>query len=139
MKITVLRFVALIIGSTVAITSGTAFAEAYLFDLLAKPTYHKSWNALFLGETNVDYWIAQYSKTKNGPAGPGKKVNLGNIEYQINNVCKTHDCGDNQLYVLFAPNGAKAWGFLLKNGEQERFFGNPDDEKKKALRSVAYN
>lgn len=130
--------VALVIGSSITMTSRTAFAEAYLFEVLAKSTYYKSWNALFVGEENVDYWLAKYAKTKNGPAAPGIPVNLGDARYQINKVCKTHDCGNNQFFVLFAPNGVQAWGFLLKNRKDERFFGNPNEEKKKALRTAAY-
>lgn len=124
-------------GSAIALTSGAAFAQEYLFDALARPAYNKAWNALFLGEKNVDDWLAQYAKTKNGPAGRGKTVRLGDARYQINSVCKTHDCGDNRFFVLFSANGARAWGFLLKNMKDERFFGNPDEEKKKVLRAAA--
>jgi len=113
-------------------------SDKYLFDLLAKPTYRKAWNTLFLGEEDVDDWLAQYSKTKNGPAGVGKMVAVGDAQYQVNTVCKTHECGDNQFYVLFSPNGDRAWGLLLIDRERERFFGNPDEEKKNALRTSAY-
>ena len=114
-----------------------AFAQAYLYDLLAKPSYSKSWNALFLDEKNVDAWLAKYSKTQDGPAMPGKQLKLGGASYQINSVCKTHDCDRNMFYVLYAPNGAKAWGLLLKEGKSERFFGKPDEEQKNALRAAA--
>ena len=130
--------VALTIGSAIAMASRTAFAEAYLYEVLAKPAYLKSWNALILGEENVDDWLARYGKTKNGPAGLGTIVKLGNTRYQINSVCKTHNCGNHQFFVLFSANGAKAWGLLLTNMKDERFFGNPDEEKRQALRTAAH-
>lgn len=128
---------ALLVVSMATVTSGAAFAEEYLFDILAKPGYLKSWNALLRAEKQLDPWLAQYARTRNGPTAPGATVTLGGTRYQIHNVCKAHDCGDNRFYVLFAPGGARAWGLLLKKEKDERFFGNPDDEKKDALRTAA--
>lgn len=127
------------IASAVAVTSGRTFAEPYLFEVLIKPTYYKSWNALFAGENDIDSWLETYAKTKNGVATPGTVIQLGEAGYQINMVCKARDCGHNQFFVLFASNGTKAWGLLLKDGKTERFFGGPDEEKKQALRAVAYD
>jgi hypothetical protein len=127
-----------VIAVAIAAPSANSFAEPYLFDMLIKPIYLKSWNALFVGEKDIDSWLGRYAKTKNGPATPGTSIQLGETVYQVNMVCKTHECGDNQFVVLFAPNGKKAWGLLLKGGKTERFFGNPDDEKKKTLRATAY-
>lgn len=137
MKTPASLLVAFFIGTATAMTSSSAFAEAYLFELLTRSDYNKSWHALFLGEQHVDEWLTQYAKTKDGPATPGKTMKLGGASYQMNSVCKTHDCGDNIFYVLYAPNGSKAWGLLLKNGKNERFFGKPDQEKRNALRTAA--
>jgi hypothetical protein len=101
---------AYVIVSAIASFSSEAIAEPYLFELLTKPNYYKSWSALFIGERNIDSWLAKYAKTKNGPATPGKPIQLGKVGYQINMVCKTHDCGNNQFFVLFAQDGTKAWG-----------------------------
>ena len=137
MRAPVLTFVALLAASMAAATSGTAFAEEYLYDVLARPGYLKSWNALLRAEKQLDPWLAQYARTSNGPTAPGVTVTLGGTRYQIHNVCKAHDCGDNRFYVLFAPGGARAWGLLLKKEKDERFFGNPGEEKKDALRTAA--
>lgn len=112
--------------------------EPYLFDLLAKLNYREAWDALFLGEQDVDEWLAQYAETTDGPSSPGTTIKLSGSSYQICNVCKTGDCGDNMFYVLFAQDGSKAWGLLLRDGNVERFFGDPDEEKKNALRTAAY-
>ncbi|MEW5943976.1 MAG: Ivy family c-type lysozyme inhibitor [Pseudomonadota bacterium] len=134
---TTVLFSYVIIGA-IAFASSEAIAEPYLFELLSKPTYYKSWNALFVGEEDIDTWLVRYAKTKNGPATPGKVIQLGKSGYQVNMVCKTHECGENQFFVLFTQNGTKAWGLLLKHRKTERFFGSPDDEKKNALRAAAY-
>lgn len=132
-----LALVALLIGTTAAAASGVASAEEYLYDVLAKPGYRTSWNALLRGEKQLDPWLAQYARTKNGPTAPGATVTLGGTRYQIHHVCKVHDCGDNMFYVMFGFDGARAWGLLLIKGKDERFFGLPDEEMKHALRTAA--
>ena len=112
-------------------------AGEYLFDTLKKPAYLQSWNALFTGEKDVDAWLAAYARTKNGPATPAETVQVGGIAHQVNSVCKAHDCGDNRFYVLFAPGGTKAWGLLLRKGTKERFFGDPGDAARVALRDAS--
>jgi hypothetical protein len=117
-------------------TASLAFAqEPYLFDMLKHQAYKKSWNTLFIGEKDVDIWLIKHD----GPAGPGKIVTIGNTRYQTNTVCKTHQCVDHQFVVLFAPKGKRAWGLLLKDKKDERYFGNPNDEIKKALRVALKN
>ena len=138
MKPSAALLLALAIAAAIAVMPCEAFAEPYLFEVLIKPTYKRSWNAMFAGEKDVDSWLARYARTKNGPASPGKAIQLGATGYQINMVCKTHGCGDNQFFVLFSLTGTKAWGLLLKDRKIERFFGSPDEEKKAALRSAAY-
>ena len=101
-------------------------------DTLKKPAYCASWDALFRGK-QVDSWLARYSRTKDGPAAPSKTVIVRGVAYQANFVCKTHDCGDNNFIVLFAPSGQKAWGLLLTQNTKQRFFGNPDPEMQDAL------
>lgn len=119
-----------------AFASTFALAQEYLFDILAKPAYLKSWNAMLAGEKGVDAWLARYAKTKDGPSSPGKRVAVGGAAHYVGNVCKTHDCGDNRFFVLFTADGAKAWGLLVRDGSKERFFGNPDDAQKAALRAA---
>lgn len=54
-------------------------------------------------------------------------------------MCKPRDCEDNQIFVMFSADGNRAWGLLLKDQKIERFFGNPDEEKKIALRAAMHN
>ncbi|MDR2019049.1 MAG: DUF2939 domain-containing protein [Syntrophobacterales bacterium] len=112
-------------------------SQPYLFDLLEKPSYQKSWNELFKREKNIDGWLVLYAKTENGLAMPRRLIKSGGITYEASSVCKKHDCRDNIFFVLFAPNGSKAWGLLLKNTTYERFFGNPNKNQKQFLRSLA--
>jgi hypothetical protein len=125
------------ITSAMATSASADASEPYLFDLLNKPSYQKSWNELFKGEKNVDDWLAEYAGTTDGPATPRRFVQSDGITYEVSTVCKAHDCGNNIFFGFFAPNGSKAWGLLLKNRTDERFFGNPDENTRQLLRAVA--
>lgn len=137
MKRSVIFALVILFTGAIAATSSSLAAEPYLFEMLTRPAYQKAWNGLFAGEKDIDAWLTKYAKTKNGPTSPGAIVVVGNTQYQINTVCKPHDCEDNQFLVLFAPNGTRAWGLLLKSRTDERYFGSPVGEIKKVLRAAA--
>lgn len=137
MKFSPQLIIFLLLLASASFISKSAVADEYLFDLLSKPEYSKSWNVLIRNEKNVDAWLAKYNKTKDGPTSPAKILTLTDGSYKLGNVCKTHDCGDNEFYVLFSPNGATAWGLLVTNVTTKRFFGNPDNEKKTALHEAS--
>ena len=127
------RAVACILSIVVLASTASAGDQPYLFDMLKKPAYRAAWDALLTGEKDVPPWLAKYAKTLNGPSGPGQMVRIRDSDYQLNDVCKTHDCGNNYFIVLFAPSGQRAWGLLRINGDTQRFFGNPDEEKKRVM------
>jgi hypothetical protein len=106
----------------------------YLFDLLGDDPYLDAWNGMLAGET-VPGWVKTYAKDFNGPATPSTKVSVGGEPYTLAWVCKAHDCGDNQLYVLFAPGAQPAWGLLISAGDQRRWLGQPDPAIQAAILS----
>jgi hypothetical protein len=108
---------------------GTALAQEntsgpYLFDLLKRDAYLSAWKKMLAGET-VPAWVSKYATSFDGPTAPGKQVPVGSDTYTLAWVCKTHDCGDNQLHVSFSSNGAQAWG-LLMTGSNQHWLGHPD-------------
>jgi len=97
-------------------------AGPYLFDLLKQKPYLAAWNTMLAGAgAGVPAWVKNYAKTFDGPSSPSKGVPIQGKVYTLGWVCKAHDCGDNQLHVLFA--GA-AWGLLTTSGQQ-KWLGNP--------------
>jgi len=116
------------------VASGTALAEEpYLFDLLKQAPYRAAWDTMFKGEKNIPAWIITFGKTYDGVASPGRTVEVDGENDLLASVCKPHDCGDNQLYVLFAPDAAQAWGMLLTGESNTRWFGAPSDAAKAVL------
>ena len=124
-------FLALLLSASSVLAQGEDLSQ-----VLKKPAYNQSWKTLMASKKSVDSWLKDYARTYNGPTSPGVTVQLSDGAYQIYNVCKTHDCGSNMFFVLFSAGGSKAWGLLLRNETEEIVFGQPDEEKLKALRAA---
>ena len=112
-----------------ALSSVTAVAEdtkgPVLGDLLNFPPYRSAWVNMLAGAV-LPQWVEEYAKTLDGPATPSIAVTAGDNIYTLGFTCQPNNCGDNQLYVLFSPNGAKAWGLLL-TGKEKTWLGSPDE------------
>src|SRR5262245_35673024 len=88
-------------------------SDPYLNDLLKKPDYLAAHNKMMGSSSYAPAWLKGYSKTLDGVTHPA--ISAG--EYTMAEVCKPHDCGANDFYVLFAPDGKQAWGLLLTGGK----------------------
>lgn len=104
----------------------------YLFDLLKRPQFRASFDGLFKGEQNVDAWVLEFQRTGNGVADVSKRVPIDGRTYIGSTVCKPHDCGANQLHVLFTEDGAGASAVLV-SPRGRRWFGNPTDAQRAVL------
>lgn len=96
--------------------SATSAADVFLFDLLHRPQYRRAYDAMLRSAPTVPKWIARYSKTGDGPSQPAQDIKADGTTYLLADVCKTHDCDDHKLQVIFAPDGQRAWGRTLENG-----------------------
>ena len=89
----------------------------YLFDVLKKPTYLAAWKGILAGESVPD-WVSHFAKIFDAPATLSKSVAVGGETYTARLGAQGHDCGDNQLNVLFSPGGKRAWGLLSDRGKE---------------------
>ncbi len=105
-----------------------------LGDLMKLPSYRAAWLSMLAGDT-VPPWVEEFGKTLEGPATPSIAVPVGDGVYSLGFTCQPDGCGDNQLYVLFSPSGAKAWGLLL-TGKQRKWLGSPDKSIQDAVLSA---
>ena len=90
-------------------------AKAHIFS--TSPTYLAAWKGILAGESVPD-WVSHYAKIFDAPATPSKSVAVGGETYRLAWVRKAHDCGDNQLNVLFLPGGKRGWGLLSDRGKE---------------------
>lgn len=109
----------------------------YLFEQLKKPAYRKTFNAMFLGQRNLEPWLKGYITDRNGVDSPGETRTIDGKTYELYQVCQPHNCINNFIYVFFEPGGSRAWALFTKDDGTTRFFGNPDPNLQTALRAVA--
>jgi hypothetical protein len=103
----------------------------YLSDLMKQPAHRAAWYGMIAGETPPS-WVEEFAKTLDGPPTPSIPVEANDETYTLAFTCKANACGENQLFVLFSPGGAKAWGLLVTGGEK-KWLGAPDETIQKAI------
>ena len=115
----------------------TACAEkssvSYLYEQLRNPSYETTFNALFNGQHNLEPWVKEYLKNRNGVETPAEMRVVGGKTYEFYTICQPHNCPENRIYVFFEQGGSLAWAFFTKDDGTTRFFGNPDIEMQTAL------
>ena len=104
-----------------------------LAELMKQPANRAAWYGMFAGETPPQ-WVDDYAKNLDGPPTPSIALEANGQTYTLAFTCKPNACGDNQLFVLFSPGGAKAWG-LLVTGNEKTWFGAPDQTIQDAILS----
>jgi len=103
-----------------------------LGQLLKLPKYIYAWQGMMAGETPPD-WVKQYSLTHDGPPTPTIPVSLDGEIYTLGFTCKPNACENNQLYVLFAPEGRDAWAMLATEQTGIAWLGRPDQRIQDAI------
>ncbi|MBL8567976.1 MAG: hypothetical protein JNK84_02720 [Phreatobacter sp.] len=106
--------------------------QPYLFDLLKRPAFKDSWDNLFRRNRNVDRWVHVFGGGGNGVSGPAELVAADGRRFLSTDVCKPHDCADNQLFVLFTADGSRAWA-TLRHKDFVQWFGNPGPVERRLL------
>jgi Inhibitor of vertebrate lysozyme (Ivy) len=103
-----------------------------LGELLKVPKYIYAWQLMVSGETPPE-WVKEYTATLDGPPVPTIPVPLSGEVYTLGFTCKPGDCENNQLYVLFAPEGRDAWALLATPATGITWLGRPDQRIQDAI------
>jgi hypothetical protein len=112
-------------------------ADTYLFDVIKNPSYARALTSLLESSRNLPAWTREVLKTKGDYVGsPVVYSTVEGTRYELFFTCKAHDCADNQLQVMFSPNGAQAWGALKEDGKSIAYLGAPSPAQQAALKSA---
>ena len=103
-----------------------------LANLLKNPAYLNAWQAMLASQNSPD-WVTEYSATFDGPPVPNIPVVIEGETYTLGYVCRPNACEDNQLFVLFAPDGRKAWALMATASAGPVWLGSPDGRIQTAI------
>lgn len=78
-------------------------------------------------------WVRAYTTTLDGPPVPNIPVPVAGETYTLGYVCQPNACEDNQLVVLFAPEGSKAWALMATTATGIVWLGDPDETIQRAI------
>jgi hypothetical protein len=120
-----------------AACAGAAAADSYLADAVRKPAYAAALKSLLAGAPRLPAWTQEVVRPRGNYVGtPATVATVEGTRYELYHACKAHDCGDNQLEVMFAPSGARAWGAVIVDGGPIAYLGSPSPARQAALKAA---
>ncbi len=122
------------LATTGLMCSPATAADPYLFDVIQKPPYARALKRLLDHAGNLPSWTRQVLKRKgNYVTDILTYAAVGGTTYEVFLGCQPHNCDESKLAVMFAPDGAQAWGALLRDGETS-YLGAPSEGQQTALK-----
>lgn len=106
-------------GAMLAASAWAADPMVTTGDLLKDPKFKTAYLAA-IGPKAKERWLATMTNSS-----LVRKVSVGGDEYQVATPCKPHDCGDNNLLLLYSPAKGVVYGKLFEKGRSTPI-GRPD-------------
>lgn len=105
------RFAFAAIVSAAWSLSGAAEPMVTVEDLLKNPQFKTAYLAA-LGPKAKEKWLREMSNSS-----LVRNVRIEGEDYQVASPCKPHDCGDNNLLLIYAPAKGTVYGSLYEKGK----------------------
>jgi hypothetical protein len=114
-----------------------AASNVYLADAIKNSAYLNALTNLLNGAGKLPAWTRQLLQTTGDYVGtPAVYSTVDGTQYELFYNCMAHDCYNNELEVMFAPNGAQAWGALVVDGRTVSYLGGPSPAQQAALKAA---
>jgi hypothetical protein len=113
-------------GAMLASAAAAADPMVTTDDLLKDPKFKAAYLGA-LGPKAKEKWLATMSNS-----GLVRQESVGGQAYQVATPCKPHDCGDNNLLLLYSPAKGVVYGKLFEKGRSTPI-GQPDAAMSAAL------
>ena len=111
--------------------------DAEMADLLALRPFLPQPHRLLNNAARLPSWTRQVLKTSGDYVGtPVAYSSPDGIRYELFYACKAHDCADNAMELMFAPNGDRAWAALMEDGKSVTYLGSPSAAQQAALKKA---
>jgi hypothetical protein len=99
-------------------------------DLLKNPRFRDAWKQA-TGALAREAWISGMR----GPAPQLRKAAIAGTQYTVGAVCKPHDCGENNLVLLYDEANGSVLGLVHQAG-RETLLGGPSPAMAEELRKL---
>lgn len=107
--------------------AGSTAPQVYLFDLLQRPDFMKTLDAL-QGAQGLPDWVR-----KGGTATPVQVVQVDGKAMQLATACKPHDCPTERVALLYDAGDHAMWGLFAQRPEDMAPAVDPDDSSQDKL------
>ncbi len=104
------RFAAALLAALCSGIAAGAEPKLTTADLLKDPKFKSAYRAA-LGSKASQKWLITMTNS-----APVSKVTLAGETFQVATPCKPHDCGDNNLLLLYSPGRGVVYGKLYEKG-----------------------
>lgn len=129
-----------------AMAAKPAAPPVYLFDLLQRPDFMKTLDALH-GARALPDWVR-----KGGTATPVQTVQVDGKPMQMATACKPHDCPTERVALLYDAQDHAMWGLFAQrpgnlapavdpdDSSQDKltWLGDPDEPRQQLLHDALY-
>ena len=106
------RSILLLIALAASAVPGRAADRMVTTDDLLKDPKFKAAYATALGPKMKERWLATMTNS-----APVRTTSVAGGTYQVATPCKPHDCGDNNLLLLYSPSTGAVYGQLFEKGK----------------------
>jgi hypothetical protein len=131
------RLLWIVLAACAACSTASAENDVYLTDAIKNQIYAQTLSNLLKESPGLPPWTQQTLKPTGDYVGvPRTFTTAGSTNYELFNSCKPHACSDNQLVIMFAPNGTQAWAAYAETGKPVIFLGVPSAEQQSALKAA---
>ena len=103
--------------------------QSYYYDWNRNLKFNSAVQRLFVrSKVAQPEWVRRGS----GPSAPAQVVRQDSVNWIFLNTCKIHECGNNNLYILFNPPTRETYG-VAKLNRKVVWLGKPNATQKALL------
>lgn len=92
-----------------------------LAQVMAQAEYQAAWRQAVQGETALPLWV----RSGQGTSAPPQRLRWQGKDYLTGMVCQPHNCGNQQLFVVFSADRRQAWGLRVMLPDNEAAMLHP--------------
>jgi hypothetical protein len=128
----------MVLISMCVVCSPAMAKDPYLSDMIKKPAYARALKSLLDHAGNLPTWTGEVLKPKgDNVEGPVTYASIDGTVYESFSNCESQNCSESRLEVMFAPDGAQAWGAFVNRWPLSYvYLGAPSEAQQAMLKKA---